>query len=107
MPDNALQDLMARMSQQLRRLEDSQRADDPWPRGFVLFTNHPYHYVGDATPEPGRTTVFTSINNPDWKQPADGTDAAAHGARLAARYPALRDLVDSVMNHTEIPHDFD
>lgn len=106
-PDNAVQGLMKRVGEQLRRLEDSQRVDDPWPRAFVLFTNHPYHYVGNDTPEPARTTLFSAINNPDWKDPADGTDAAGHGAKLAARYPALRDLVDSVMNHTEIPHDFD
>lgn len=105
-PNRSVHDLMKDLAEQMHKLEELQKADNPWPRAFVLFTNYPYHYVGNDTPEPGLTTVFSAINNPDWRQ-RDDMDATAQGAILAARYPALRDLVDSVMNHSEIPHDFE
>ena len=105
-PGQSFHDLMRHLSEQMHKLEESQRATNPWPRAFLLFTNYPYHYVGNETPEPGLTTVFSAINNPDWRQ-RDGMDAPAQGVMLATQYPALRDLVDSVMNHSEIPHDFD
>lgn len=96
-----------RVGLQLRRLEEAQAVDKPWPRAFVCFTNHPYHYVGADVPEPGHTVLFTAINNPDYKQPSEDIDPLRLAAVLRVRYPAMSDLVDSVMNHTDIPHDFD
>ena len=96
-----------RLGLQLKRLEESQSVDNPWPRAFVCFTNHPYHYVGTDVPEPGHTMLFTAINNPDYKQAPDEKDPTLRGAVLRVRYPAISDLVDSVMNHSDIPHDFD
>jgi hypothetical protein len=90
-------DWFRKAAAQLRRMEETQRAGDPWPSAFVFFTNHPYHYVGDDAPEPGRTTIFTAINMGEFRQP----EAAA----VVERYPAIHDLFESVVNHTEVPHE--
>ena len=82
---------------QVKRLEDSQIPDKPWPCAFIFFTNHPYHYVRTEDPEPGRSTIFTVINMSDFKQP---------DPEIMHRYPAIEELLDSVFNHTEVPHDF-
>jgi hypothetical protein len=50
-------DVLKRVSEQLRRLENSQAAGNPWPRAFVFFTNHPYHYVDAAATEPASTIL--------------------------------------------------
>lgn len=108
-PGNPLEsETVKRVGLQLRQLEETQSVDNPWPRAFVCFTNHPYHYVGAGVPEPGHTVLFTAINNPDYKQPPEGIDPVLLnlGAVLSVRYPAISDLVDSVMNHSDIPHDF-
>jgi len=86
-----------KVAAQLVRLEESQNAENPWPSAFVFFTNHPYHYVGNEQPEPGRTAVLGTINLPDFKQP----HLAAFG-----KYPAITQLFESIMNHTVIPKDF-
>ncbi len=87
-----------KVASQVRRLEETQRRDDPWPAAFVFFTNHPYHYVGSDVPEPGRSTIFSAINMPDFRQPDLGI--------VARKYPAIKDLFDSVVRHTEVPHEF-
>jgi hypothetical protein len=87
-----------KVAAQLRRLEETQLPHDRWPVAFVFFTNHPYHYVGSDAPEPGRSTIFTGINMPDFRQP--DTEI------VARKYPAIKDLFDSVIQHTEVPHEF-
>lgn len=82
---------------QVNQLENNQAADKPWPPAFIFVTNHPYHYVGGDDPEPGRSTIFTAINMPDFKQP---------DPEIMRKYPAIEELLDSVLNHTEIPHEF-
>jgi SEC-C motif len=82
---------------QLKRLEETQRMDEPWPPAFVFFTNHPYHYVGNNTAEPGHTTLFTGMNIPEFKQ--------ADESIITARFPAIKALVESVLSHTEVPHE--
>lgn len=89
---------LQKVAEQLKRLEDTQSPENPWPAGFVFFTNHPYHYVGSDAPEPGRTTIFTTVNMGDFKQPN------AH--QMLRNYPAIDQLLDSVLNHTKIPHEF-
>lgn len=93
------------VAKQLKRLEDSQDPRKPWPPAFVFFTNHPYHYVDVEAPEPGRTVLFTGMNMPDFKQPETGESAEEYSARIAAKYPTIIQLYDSVLNHTEIPHE--
>jgi hypothetical protein len=90
-------DWFRKVAAQLRRLEETQRPDNPWPRAFVFFTNHPYHYVGNDVPEPGRSVIFSAVNIPEFKQ---------SNLDLAVRtYPAVSELFDSVLKHTEVPHE--
>lgn len=84
--------------EQVGRLERSQLISNPWPPAFVFFTNHPFHYVGADAPEPRRSTLCTAINMADFKQP----DASI----IVRKYPAIKELSDSLLNHTEIPHEF-
>ncbi len=86
-----------KVASQVRRLEETQRINDRWPAAFVFFTNHPYHYVGSDAPEPGRNTIFTAINMPEFRR-AD--------VDLVTKYPAIKELFDSVVHHTEVPHEF-
>lgn len=87
-----------KVASQMTRLEASQHANNLWPPAFVFFTNHPYHYVGTDAPEPGKTTVFSAINMPDFKPP--NTEI------LTRKYPAMLDLFNSLLQHTEVPHEF-
>ena len=87
-----------KVASQLELLEASQRPDKPRPAAFVFFTNHPYHYVGADALEPGKTTVLSGINMPDFKPPDIGI--------LPRKYPAIFDLFNSLLQHTEIPHEF-
>jgi len=84
-----------KVASQLELLEAGQRPDNPLPAAFVFFTNHPYHYVGADAPEPGRTAVLSGINMPDFRPPDTGI--------LARKYPAIFDLFNSLLQHTEIP----
>jgi hypothetical protein len=87
-----------KVASQLRRLEDSQRPNDPLPPAFVFFTNHPYHYVGSAEPGPNRSSIFTAINMPEFRKP----DLPV----IARRFPEVRELFESVTQHVEIPYEF-
>lgn len=87
-------------------LDDIAQAIDPfktpdniYPPAFIVFTNHPYHYVDVSSPEPGHTAVFTGINMP----------CLEVGAKESpfSMYPAIAELFHSVLNHTSIPEDFD
>ena len=79
------------------QMEGQQSEKEPLPSAFVFFTNHPYHYVGNEVPEPGRTFLFTGLNIPGFK-PAK--------PEALGEYPAIGQLFDSVVNHTTIPHEF-
>jgi hypothetical protein len=87
-----------KIAAQVTRLAAMQSPQDSWPPAFIFFTNHPYHYVGDDQPEPGRTAIFTAINMMDLKRP----DPTA----LKKRYSAINQLFDSVTTHITIPHEF-
>ena len=93
---------------QLKRLEESQSADDPYPPAFVFFTNQPYHYVGNQDVDPGQVAFFTGINH-DELMASDGEDqlaADASAARFKANHPEIDGLVDAVFNYTRIPTKF-
>ncbi len=94
-----------RVAEQVKRLEDTQASTNPYTPAFIFFTNHPYHYVGNDQPEPGRSTVFTAINNPDFREGTFGASEVAQA--LVPRYPAIIALYESVTRHVEIPHSFD
>jgi len=88
---------LKKVGTQLDRLEESQSPTNPWPPAFVFFTNHPYHYVGNDQSEPGKSAFFTTINMPDFKQ---------RNPEVFKKYPAIAELLDSVINHTAVPHEF-
>lgn len=97
-------DWFKQVAEQLDRLEHTQ-GEKPYPPAFVFFTNHPYHYVGNDRPEPGRTTLFTTINMPEFRQAwADPREARR---RLPQQHPGITALYDSVVTHTEVPYSFD
>lgn len=94
------------VADQLKKLEDSQSAKNPYPSAFLFFTNHPYHYVGNDDVEPSQTAIFTAINRNDLKAGSEGGDslsAEALAERFTTRNPEIGQLVDSVFNHTRIP----
>lgn len=97
---------------QLQRLEETVKSGDALPPAFLFFTNHGYHYVSAETPEPGRAAIFTGINIPDFKQDQK-TGAEVVGAEIIAinalseKYPALKELSESIFNHTKIPQAFE
>lgn len=94
-----------RVAEQVKRLEHTQGGGGPYPPAFIFFTNHPYHYVGNDQPEPGRSTVFTAINSADFRE---GTLGALEVVQaLAQKYPAICALYESVTRHVEIPRSFD
>jgi len=97
------------VAKQLRKLEDTQSEDAPYPSALLFFTNHPYHYVGNDDLEPSQTFFFTGINRDDLKSGPDGEDqsvAEALARRFKANNPEIDQLVDSVFNHTRVPTTF-
>jgi hypothetical protein len=88
---------LKKVEEQVGRLEKSQAANNPWPPAFNVFTNHPYHYVGNDQSGPEPAVVFSMINMPDLKQ---------HDPVVSGKYPAIGQLIHSVINHTTIPRDF-
>jgi hypothetical protein len=87
---------------QFKRLEQSQSTSDPWPPAFIFLTNHPYHYAGNEDPAPGSATIMTAINMPDFKREVRGAEAMA----VLAKYPAVGAVLNSSIEHTQVPHDF-
>jgi len=96
--ESSIFEAFGKIASQLELLEAGQRPDKPLPTAFVFFTNHPYHYAGADAPEPGRTAVLSGINMPDFRPPDTGI--------LARKYPAIFDLLNSLLQHTEIPDEF-
>jgi hypothetical protein len=88
-----------KVTDQLNRLEATQRPYAPWPQSFVIFTNHPYHYAGTDETYPAGAIIFTAINNQDFR--------GMHPDLLRQKYPILFQLVDSIIAHTTIPHTFE
>jgi hypothetical protein len=97
------------VASQMKKLEDRQRDDDPYPPAFLFFTNHPYHYVGNHDVEPGRTAFFTGINRSDLKvdpEQEEQSDARELANRFEKENPHLSDLVTSVFHYTRVPMKF-
>jgi hypothetical protein len=85
-------------------LEDIATTIEPFkhsshPPAFVIFTNYPYHYVDHTSPDPGHSAVFTGINMPYFE--------ARSTVRPLDQQPAIAALWHSVLNHTEIPANFE
>jgi len=84
---------------EISKVEKEGIAGNPTPPSYLLFTNHPYHYVGNEQPEPRRDFLMTAINMPHFK--INEPDAARRAD------PALFALWESVNEHTTVPNSFD
>lgn len=91
-------DWFKKIAGQVHRLEESLRGDHALPAAFIIFTNHPYHYVGDDAPEPGRTALFTGINIPEF--------GMLDPNLIERKFPAVYALFQSVTQHVEVPREF-
>jgi hypothetical protein len=97
-------DWFKRVAEQMSRLQASQEGK-PYPPAFLFFTNHPYHYVDNDAPEPGRQALLTAINMGAFQ--ADSTGGTETVRYLTQEHPAILALYESVTTRVEIPHSFD
>lgn len=66
---------------------------------FLIFTNRPYHFVGNTGQDPGRNFLLTAINNPDFRENNPNV--------IEEKYPAIIELYNSLQHHTRIPPFFE
>lgn len=83
----------------IRRVIDPFKSNSQYPSAFVFLTNHPYHYVDITGHDPGHTAIFTGINMPCFGEAAQEDPFN--------NYPAIAELWNSILNHTNIPDNFD
>lgn len=69
------------------------------PPAYLIFTNHPYHYVGDEELEPQKNFLMTAINMQHFKINAPEIARATD--------PPMFTLWESINAHTKVPNDFD
>ncbi len=82
----------------IRKVEEGQSTDDPYPPAFVVLTNNPNHYVGNDDVEPGQTSFLTAINRPEFADPDKD---------VMRMHPEIDQLWFSVVNHSKVPARFD
>lgn len=87
--------LMAEVS----KVEKENTNGAPFPPAYLIFTNHPHHYVGEEEPEPQRNFLMTALNIPHFKI------SNPQIARMAE--PTIFSLWESINAHTKVPNDFD
>ena len=81
----------------LDKIEEKGVEEKPCPPAYILFTNHPYHYVGEEVPEPTRDFLMTAINIPGFK---------AHSRKKGEQDdPPVIALWDSMNRHNKVPHE--
>lgn len=66
---------------------------------YIIFTNHPYHYMGEDEVEPARDLLLTAVNIPTMK--VNNLGAAMQ------HEPPVFDLWESINKHYKVPHDFE
>jgi len=86
------------VASEVDRLREGGSGEAPYPPAFIFFTNHPYHYVGTDAPDPGHSVLFTGLNIPEFKVGAGDP---------YRKYPAIKELFNSVLNHTNMPENFE
>lgn len=84
----------------IRKVEEDQSADNPYPPAFIVLTNNPNHYVGNDDVEPGQTSFLTAINRPEFASPDDPE-------AVMRQHPEINQLWFSVLNHSKVPGKFD
>jgi hypothetical protein len=86
-----------KLSSQIKRLEEKPPPGPALPPAFVFLTNFPFHFVGGQAPLSGSVAVFTGFNIHEFR----------HGDRkiVETKYPEIVVLHDSVLRHTNVPHE--
>ena len=84
----------------IRKVEEDQSSDNPYPPAFIVLTNNPNHYVGNDDVEPGQTSYLTAINRPEFASPDDSK-------AVMRQHPEISQLWFSVLNHSKVPGKFD
>jgi uncharacterized protein YchJ len=83
---------------EISKVEKEEFDNKPTPPAYLIFTNHPYHYVGDEDQEPGKNFLMTAINMESFKT------NVPENARIFD-FPVYR-LWESINIHTKVPSDF-
>jgi hypothetical protein len=93
-------DWLKKVAYQVDRLEKTPPHGDPLPPAIVFFTNFPHHYLEGDQPLRGQGVMFTALGMPEFhgNTKDDGMVRIMHAPILT--------LLDSMLHHTEIPHDF-
>jgi hypothetical protein len=86
-----------KLAHQLKRFEENPPPGPSLPAAFVFLTNFPYHFVEEGKPLHGSAALFTGFNVADFR--------AGDPALIAAKYPTILALHDSVLRHTAVPQD--
>ena len=55
------------LNSEITRIESETMAGIPYPPAYLVFTSHPYHYVGKDETEPTKNLLLTAINIPHFK----------------------------------------
>lgn len=84
-------------SQVIRWEENSQLKD--LPPAIVFLTNFPYHFVEKSEPLRGQTALFSGFKMPEFNI------TKSDPALVPSKFPAIFALHDSVLRHTQVPHD--
>jgi len=92
-------DWFNRVASQLERLEKNPQTSG-LPPAIVFFTNFPYHFMESGNTLKGQTVVFRGFNVPEFHVPSGGSRAA-----VEAKFAEVLALFDSVLRHTQVPHE--
>ncbi len=84
---------------EVSKVEKEDLDNKPAPPAYLIFTNHPYHYVGDDEQEPGKNFLMTAINMEHFKINVPEIARASD--------PPVFKLWESINTHTKVPNDFD
>lgn len=84
---------------EISKIEKEDIDDKPTPPAYLVFTNHPHHYVGGDEQEPRKNFMMTAINMEHFK---------INALEIARRTdPPIFTLWESINAHTNVPKDFD
>lgn len=86
------------LNSEITRIESETMTGIQYPAAYLVFTNHPYHYVGKDEVEPRKNHLLTAVNLPHFK--------IYDPERAQAIDPPIFMLFDSVIEHTRVPCDF-
>lgn len=92
-------DWFKKIASQVERLEKNAQTKS-LPPAVVFLTNFPYHFMEKNDPLHGSAAVFTGFNIPEFH-----TAAGGNSSMVQSQFPEILALFDSVLRHTQVPHD--